>query len=138
MTLRLVADNPAVARASSHLQKAIGLLKMAHAALGLELAAGTADPSALVELMLLVEGSADEAEAVAKAAGADGLIDLLHPDLRTFLQRHVARGYIHATREDPFEQLAVDYALRRGWLRLEQSEGHFTPEGRVALEDDAS
>ena len=68
MTLRLVADNPAVVRTPAHLQKAIALLKMAHASLGRELAAGSEYPGALVELMLLVEGSVDEAEAIVKAA----------------------------------------------------------------------
>jgi hypothetical protein len=54
-----------------------------------------------------------------------------------FLARFLGRGWLAATRENPFEQVAVDYGLRRGWLRRELSEAHFTPAGRSALEGKA-
>jgi hypothetical protein len=63
-------------------------------------------------------------------------IGLLHQAQRKFLQRFMARGWLSAERQDPFEKLAVDYAVRKGWLRLEGSEAHFTPLGRSALLQD--
>lgn len=50
-----------------------------------------------------------------------------------FLSRFVTRGWIHATRDDPDEQVAIDIALRKRYLRRELSEAHFTPAGRLAL-----
>lgn len=51
----------------------------------------------------------------------------------TFLGRFVVRGWIHAIRDDPDEQVAIDIALRKRYLRRELSEAHFTPKGRLAL-----
>lgn len=51
----------------------------------------------------------------------------------TFLARFVARGWLHAVRDDADEQRAVDYGLRKRWLRREMSEVHFTPAGRRAI-----
>ena len=50
-----------------------------------------------------------------------------------FLSRFVDRGWLHGTRDDAREQEAVDYGLRKRWLRRELSEVHFTPAGRAAL-----
>ncbi|TPK14117.1 hypothetical protein [Mesorhizobium sp. B2-5-11] len=52
---------------------------------------------------------------------------------RTFLNRFVSRGWIHAIRENPTEQEAIDIGLRKRYLRRELSEAHFTPAGRAAL-----
>lgn len=50
-----------------------------------------------------------------------------------FLVRFVDRGWLHATRDSPDEQMAVNFGLRYGWLRKELSEAHFTPKGRQHL-----
>ena len=50
-----------------------------------------------------------------------------------FLNRFVARGWLHATRDNEFEQVAVDGGLRKRYLRRELGEAHFTPRGREAL-----
>lgn len=50
-----------------------------------------------------------------------------------FLTRFVSRGWLHAVRDDRYEQEAVDYGLRAGWLRKEGNEAHFTPRGRRAV-----
>ncbi|MGY3581930.1 hypothetical protein ACVIGB_001147 [Bradyrhizobium sp. USDA 4341] len=52
---------------------------------------------------------------------------------KSFLLRFVNRGWLHGTRESVEEQAAVDLGLRKGWLRRELSEVHFTPRGRIAL-----
>jgi hypothetical protein len=52
-----------------------------------------------------------------------------------FLERFVGRGWLHGTRDDAVEQAAVDYGLRKRWLRRELSEVHFTPAGRRALSE---
>lgn len=52
-----------------------------------------------------------------------------------FLARFVARGWLHATRENDHEQQAVDSGLRRGWLKRIGSEVHFTKQGRKAICD---
>lgn len=51
----------------------------------------------------------------------------------SFLSRFIDRGWIHATREDPDEQTAINLGLRKRWLRRELSEVHFTPAGRAGL-----
>jgi hypothetical protein len=53
---------------------------------------------------------------------------------RAFLARFVGRGWLHATRDDPDEQAAVNEGLRAGWLRRELGEAHFTPAGRSLLQ----
>lgn len=53
---------------------------------------------------------------------------------RGFLSRFVKRGWLSADRPDASEQRAIEYGLRRGWLRRELSEAHFTPVGREALQ----
>lgn len=58
-------------------------------------------------------------------------------DQSAFLARFAGRGWIHAVRDDAFEQLAVDLGLRKRWLRREGNEAHFTPAGRRALESAA-
>lgn len=50
-----------------------------------------------------------------------------------FLARFVGRGWLHGTRDDEREQAAVDFGLRRGWLKRELSEVKFTAKGRKAL-----
>ncbi len=50
-----------------------------------------------------------------------------------FLVRFVDRGWLHATRDNPDEQAAVNFGLRYGWLRRELGEAHFTPKGRMKL-----
>jgi hypothetical protein len=50
-----------------------------------------------------------------------------------FLSRFVARGWLHATRNDKSEQDAVDAGLRKRYLRRELGEAHFTPSGQAAL-----
>lgn len=50
-----------------------------------------------------------------------------------FLARFVDRGWLHGTRDNAREQEAVDYGLRRGWLRRELGEVHFTVRGRRVL-----
>lgn len=50
-----------------------------------------------------------------------------------FLSRFVGRGWLHGTRDDVAEQRAIHLALRKGWLRRELSEVHFTPAGRLAI-----
>ncbi len=57
----------------------------------------------------------------------------IDPSHAAFLARFVARGWIHAVREDPFEQAAVDAGLRLKLMRRELSEAHFTPKGRKVL-----
>lgn len=52
-----------------------------------------------------------------------------------FLSRFVMRGWIHAVREDKFEQGAVIKALDLRYLRRELNEAHFTPAGRTALSE---
>ena len=51
-----------------------------------------------------------------------------------FLRRFIIRGWLHGTREDAAEQAAVDFGLKRRWLRQEGSEVHFTPKGRTAID----
>lgn len=51
----------------------------------------------------------------------------------TFLARFTGRGWLHAAREDAVEREAVDFGLRKRWLRREGSEVHFTQRGRVGL-----
>lgn len=52
---------------------------------------------------------------------------------KAFLRRFVGRGWLHATRENPDEQYAVNLGLTKRWLRRELGEAHFTPAGRIAL-----
>lgn len=54
---------------------------------------------------------------------------------RRFLSRFISRGWLHATRDDQMEQVAVDKGLRSRFLRRELGEAHFTPAGRRALEE---
>lgn len=54
---------------------------------------------------------------------------------REFLNRFVNRGWLSAQRDCEDEQAAVDLGLRKRWLRKELSEAHFTPAGRLALQD---
>lgn len=60
------------------------------------------------------------------------------PSAARFLSRFVGRGWLHATRDDPSEQRAVDLGLRKRWLRRELSEVHFTPKGRIAIAEGCS
>lgn len=53
-----------------------------------------------------------------------------------FLARFTGRGWLHAIRDDAFEQEAVDLGLRKRWLRREYNEAHFTPKGHSALVGD--
>lgn len=55
-----------------------------------------------------------------------------------WLCRFVARGWIHATRDDAFEQEAIDIGLRRRWLRRELGEAHFTPRALLALQENSN
>ena len=50
-----------------------------------------------------------------------------------FLGRFVARGWLHARRDDIAEQEAVEIGFRKRYLRREMSEAHFTPLGRKVL-----
>lgn len=54
--------------------------------------------------------------------------------MRSFLARFLGRGWLHALRDSEGEQAAVDMGIRKGWLRREMNEAHFTPEGRRVLE----
>jgi len=54
-----------------------------------------------------------------------------------WLSRFVPRGWIHATRDDDFEQEAIAIGLHKRWLRRELGEVHFTPAGRALLSQEA-
>lgn len=65
-----------------------------------------------------------------------GAILVLSEQQKAFLARFVGRGWLHGIRENAEEQVAVDLALRKRWLKREMREMHFTPKGRTALAGD--
>jgi hypothetical protein len=72
----------------------------------------------------------DDGVRMAERVAAESAAEARHV---AFLARFVGRGWIHWVRENADEQAAVDYGLRRRWLRQVLEEGHFTPAGQQAL-----